>query len=327
MRDQAPPLGRVCGPTCSISGASARGAPRQCSGGEYGGAGPDPDSQTEPGPAPIWAPDPHPLPVGRPRARRSRPSHACLTLAHRHARFVPLPCPQPFRPQSCRFTRSADGLVMVKRTPASSSQAPKAKRPPAKSCEDKAAGSLDASSSKRRRQLDRRNTEERAERALQTHCKGVSMQRLATTQVGGRTARDCVVEAIRNSPRNSRLGQTFWRELSQQYGFDDSDVKLKPRSKSDVVGDDLAGSLALCFDPNPATRTVSSLSSVLSARSALNQRELIGLLNALPSMAGVGVAKGSIDQLWLDVAKCVARLSWVILAVGGGGSGAEPSGR
>lgn len=173
--------------------------------------------------------------------------------------------------------------------------------------ESSAAGSLDAGAAKRRRQLDRRNTEERADRALVSHFKTVSVQRLSTTTVKGLTARDKVVEAIRGSPRNARLGATCWRELSDQYGFQEGDLQLEPRNKADIVGQDLAISLSLCFESNPNLRSVASLSSVLAARSQINQREFIGVLNALPNMQAAGVAKASVDQLWVDMSKTLAR--------------------
>ena len=164
----------------------------------------------------------------------------------------------------------------------------------------------DDPSKRPRRQLSRRSSSERVKRALEQHFPEASVQQLESTRVDGKTLREVVKEDMK-SKGTGRLGATYWQQVAGRFQFSNSSHDLKVKDKSEVVGEDLIHAIKLAQDGNSQTRSADQLKALMQHRASCNQREFVGLCLAIQKFNGLGVARNTVDAIYIEVLKCVAR--------------------
>ena len=160
------------------------------------------------------------------------------------------------------------------------------------------------------RPLQRRSSDEVVERAINTHFRGMDRVALATRTVGGltvnaRVARDR--QALKEKDPKSRLPTTYWRGLQTMYGGSDTPVSnLAVKRKEEPIADPLLSALQKITDVNPSSRSPTLLRSWLKFTTAVNQRELVGLLKTI--VLDKRAPQHEVGPLVLDTMRCVNRL-------------------
>jgi hypothetical protein len=159
-----------------------------------------------------------------------------------------------------------------------------------------------------RRQLSRRSSSERVSRALDQHFPEASIQQLESRRVEGKTVREVVKEDMK-AKGSGRLGATYWQQVAQKFNFGDFASQLVVKDKGEEVGSDLLHAIGLAQDSNSQTRSAEQLRALLQHRPELNQRELVGLMLATQKFCSLGLARATVDNIYIEVLKCVARPS------------------
>ena len=91
---------------------------------------------------------------------------------------------------------------------------------------------LCAGSSRKRRQLGRRDSDETVERSISKHFGGFSKIDLETVKVSGQVLRDRIRTDRHALPTGARLGSTYWRDLVQEWSSINAGIgSLRPTVK------------------------------------------------------------------------------------------------
>jgi len=143
-------------------------------------------------------------------------------------------------------------------------------------------------------------------RALDQHFPDASIQQLESKKVGGQTIRE-VVKADMKAKANGRLGATYWQQVAQRFNFGDFAGQLVVKDKTESVGSDLLHAIGLAQESNSQTRSAEQLRALLQHRLDLNQREFVGLMLASQKFCGLGLARATVDTVYIEILKCVAR--------------------
>lgn len=218
--------------------------------------------------------------------------------------FYPLPffargiAGVPFAPCLCPMARASGPRKRSSATAAASGGA-EAARP---------TGVLEqAEGGKRARtQLKRRSSSEQVSRAIDQHFPEASLQQIESTKVEGQTLREVLKHDIK-AKGAGRLGATYWQQVAQKFKFGDFVSQLQVKDKQDAVGSDLLHAIGLASDTNSSTRSAEQLRALLQHRADINQREFVGLMIASSKFHSGGLARATVDNIYIDVLKCVAR--------------------
>ena len=148
-------------------------------------------------------------------------------------------------------------------------------------------GTVDAgsASSKPRRALRRRSTDEAVERCIQTKLQGISKQAIETQPLPcGRLLRVKLSEDISSSrgQPGSRLGAKYWRGIRSFLGQVDELQKLKPDPKLTVDKGMMAALEQMCVI-NASLRSPERMLAWLRTTDTINERELIGVFKICSS--------------------------------------------
>lgn len=115
-------------------------------------------------------------------------------------------------------------------------------------------------SSKRRKTLKRRSTDDEVERMVDTHLPNTPKSKVETLSVHGMKLKAYIKQAIyqlRADPDRYRLGATFWKDLLELIGEDGSiAARLVVKDKAVTIPDDLVRALdaATCESLTTASR-------------------------------------------------------------------------
>lgn len=164
----------------------------------------------------------------------------------------------------------------------------------------------------KRRQLGRRHSDEKADRAIALHCASVTRQRVESSiDSQGRSLSQRVLQNTRALPsKTHRLGAGYWKRIRTELGFTDSQVGVKVLDVNQEVGDDVIAAPKSCTDKSSSSRCVGPLTQLLAFRSHLNQREFCGIVSCTNTLAETSLINRSVQsQLWVDVLKAVTRLN------------------
>ena len=137
-----------------------------------------------------------------------------------------------------------------------------------------------------RRRLNRRGTEEAAERALALNFPGWNAMTTDQKLVNGQTLRQRIIadkrlhKGAENGP--TRLGANYWRGLREAYGDAgvSGDCHLVVQNPRDQVRDSLVEAITGATTGNCVSRSKAPLKQWLLVESRPNQRELVGLMKA-----------------------------------------------
>jgi hypothetical protein len=142
----------------------------------------------------------------------------------------------------------------------------------------------------KRRQLNRRDTEQMVDRIIGEHFEGFTKVQTDIMTVNGLTLRETLLQQKRaKKGEGRRLGTKLYAELRDAYALDSSPGKLlKVANPDEMVQQPLVEALAAASCANPAKRSKQPLYNFFSSVKDLNQKELVGLLR---SISGVSVTK------------------------------------
>lgn len=164
----------------------------------------------------------------------------------------------------------------------------------------------------KRRQLNRRDTAEQARRALTSHAPTIPQEQLnSSVNNAGLSPQAQVEQDIRSARASgSRLGASYWRGFSQQFGFDQlNSAPLVVRDPNEAVGADLLAGISKAIHRAPAQRDSSELRQLLQFRPSLNQKEFVGVANSFFRMSQQQLLnRPALFDLWLTLLECIVRL-------------------
>lgn len=149
----------------------------------------------------------------------------------------------------------------------------------------------------KRKQLDRRDTEQAVERILNEHFAGFTRAQTDVMTVDGLTLRQTLIDRKRDKKGDagSRLGTKLYSELGRAFALESSPVRaLQVKDLSETVQPSLYQALKTAQDPNPAKRSKQPLYNFFSSVKDLNQKETVGLLRSISESAHV---KGTAGRL------------------------------
>ena len=166
----------------------------------------------------------------------------------------------------------------------------------------------EGSAKRRRQQLQRRDTEEKADRAVQLHFSHVPRIIIETKTINGLTVRERVTQDLRSlKATKGRLGTKYWSDLVQEYaGSCDPCAALVVTDTGESVSDALVAALQHAKSSNPAQRTPEPLLNYLSQASDMNQREFIGLLKTASKLTQIS-GKAATDQVMVGIMKFISK--------------------
>ena len=162
-----------------------------------------------------------------------------------------------------------------------------------------------------RRQLQRRDTDEQVNRAIQCHFRGMSKVALETKKVGNmllrqRIARD--LRATRLSKNKTRMSSSYWRDLRRTYGESTGleDVEI---AESEVSQSGLKRAMAKLCCPQIAARSSEPMQAFLSACGSLSRRDAYGVAKMIaePKL----LTKKHNDEACVALMSCMLRLGVV----------------
>ena len=130
----------------------------------------------------------------------------------------------------------------------------------------------------KRRRLGRRDTEEAADRALQSHFPNWPAELLSLKEVDGKNMREAVIEQKRAQRESGGyLGPKYWESLAQKYG--DSPQQLVPEDNTLSVDEGLTRALVAARSTHTTAKSADALLHYLSTTPTMNSREATGLAN------------------------------------------------
>lgn len=138
---------------------------------------------------------------------------------------------------------------------------------------------------KKRKQLKRRDTEDKVDRLLASHFADFTAVDTDGTVRNGLTLRQRLLQECRaRAKEGGRLSTQMLRQLRSEYMSHEDPMKtLTIKDKDQAFSPDLMKALAACENSNPAKRTKVPLYSFLDTCSALNQKEVVVLFRTFIS--------------------------------------------
>lgn len=146
-----------------------------------------------------------------------------------------------------------------------------------------------APAAKKRRQLNRRTTDDAVDRLLREQFPTLSQQDTDLTTVNGMTLRQTLLQAKRDAKNgNKRLAAAYYKGLKDEFEVKQPGANsLKVRDPNEPVQPALVQALAASSSTNPAKRSKQPLYNFFSSCRDLNQKGTVGLLR---SVADINVA-------------------------------------
>ena len=162
-------------------------------------------------------------------------------------------------------------------------------------------------STRKRRQLNRRDSDEKAARTVHKAFPTTPKMELKRTKVDGVTIYQRVLRELR-SGSCERVSKYRMSELAAPFQFSSSmDFDVVVKKKDELVGDDLRIGLEVAADTNSSSRSAGPLLSSLRVRMDINQREVAGVLLSLPALQKLATAQATLDKIMLELLQCVYR--------------------
>ena len=99
-----------------------------------------------------------------------------------------------------------------------------------------------AHESRKRRQLGRRDSEEKRDRQIRTHFAHFSQQQLATVRIDGMLVRERLERDLQQMPKRpgGRVGTSYWKDLVAQYSAGIGQFgSIKPANAEQAVSREL----------------------------------------------------------------------------------------
>ena len=163
----------------------------------------------------------------------------------------------------------------------------------------------------RRRQLVRRDSDEKIERAIQLHFKNMTASQLASTTINGMTVRERVAHdrAALIEAGGYRLGATYWRALAAEYGQAClSFSNIEPRDRHEPVAEDLLKALGTATSADCQARNSEAFCIYLQYVAELGDRTQLGIAKTIEAHTNIG--RSAQDALWTAFASCLARTNY-----------------
>ena len=159
--------------------------------------------------------------------------------------------------------------------------------------------------------MNRRDTEDRAVRAVDLKCADIPQQRRSSAlDDEGRSIYQRTLCDLRELPnKRMRLSSNYWTARRREFGFEQVAVAIEVKDPAETVGKDIQNAVRALLDRNPASRSAQPLSSILNHRAALCQRELVLVVRSLTTTMTVQgfVSKQITSQLWIELVKMIVR--------------------
>eukprot|EP00971_Amphidinium_carterae_P246127 4888432-Amphidinium_carterae.1 len=135
-----------------------------------------------------------------------------------------------------------------------------------------------------KRVLQRRDSDEKIERQIQSHFDHMTKTELAAKKVDGKTVHEQIAadRAALKASGGLRLGARYWEELVAKFGGRDKEVSaVKPLDANQPLSDSLLRLVECALDSNTQKRTEKPLCEHLRKCRPLNDRELVGVCQAV----------------------------------------------
>lgn len=166
----------------------------------------------------------------------------------------------------------------------------------------------DGPPTKKRKQLKRRDTEEKVDRILTSHFGDFTPVDTDGTTRNGLTLRERLLQECRSrSSDNGRISTATIKQLRTEYmRHEDPMMALEIKDKNEQFNNDLMKALAASEVSNPAKRTKLPLYSYLDTCASLNQKETVVILRTI-----IGLSPASSVALRkhiLEILKCFVRM-------------------
>ena len=166
----------------------------------------------------------------------------------------------------------------------------------------------DGPPTKKRKQLKRRDTEEKVDRVLTSHFADFTAVDTDGTTRNGLTLRERLLQECRHrASDNGRISTATIKQLRTEYmRNEDPMLALEIKDKNEKFNTDLMKALAASEVSNPAKRTKTPLYSYLDTCASLNQKETVVILRTI-----VGLSPSSSVALRkhiLEILQCFVRL-------------------
>ena len=161
---------------------------------------------------------------------------------------------------------------------------------------------------RKRRRLERRDTEDKVDRVLASHFKDFSSVDTDGTVKGGKTLRQKLLEEQRERAEGGgRISTATIKALRTEYMAVKDPIKsLTILDKSQHFNADMMRALGTAEAANPAKRSKAPLYSYLETAATMNQKETVVLLRTIVGTApSMSVA---LRKHILEILKCVVRL-------------------
>lgn len=157
--------------------------------------------------------------------------------------------------------------------------APKANKLLAELAASENGASSSGPATKKRRQLNRRDTEDKVSRNIRDHFSDLTAVDTDGTTRGGLTLRQRLSNEHRERASDgSRMSTAVFKELRAEYTSPEDPVRhLKIEKPDDPFNPDFMTALQISESSNPAKRSKAPLYAYLATCAALNQKKLVGL--------------------------------------------------
>ena len=157
------------------------------------------------------------------------------------------------------------------------------------------------------RRQQKRNLDDKVERALGLHFKHMPRVVIEEMRVEGLTLREKIGNDMAEAEKHGgRLGTRYWQQAQQLYASSvDPTAVLEASDRAEPIAAPLIAALEHYDEPNPCLRTSEPLLAWLQTNPTVNQRELIGLLKACSKDPVRG--KTNSDNVLLALLKFIAR--------------------
>ena len=161
--------------------------------------------------------------------------------------------------------------------------APKANKLLAELAASENGASSSGPATKKRRQLNRRDTEDKVSRNIRDHFSDLTAVDTDGTTRGGLTLRQRLSNEHRERASDgSRMSTAVFKELRAEYTSPEDPVRhLKIEKPDDPFNPDFMTALQISESSNPAKRSKAPLYAYLATCAALNQKKLVVLLRSI----------------------------------------------
>ena len=149
---------------------------------------------------------------------------------------------------------------------------------------------------KKRRQLNRRKSDEVIDRALSQHFGHMTKAKLETKRINGLLLRERLEQdsaSLKKSGKVQRFGTCYWRDLAREWA-EGGDVaeRLDLKNRGGSIRESLINAIEAATLPSPVMRSTEALETLLEHTEVLSDREWA----ELPCMAATSPAMGRDNQ-------------------------------